>query len=186
MGKYDNVKYLEYIEKRNKMMNDFGRTGGRCDGANCSSCPICDKSHMKCMDVYNPEEALRIVMEYKPPIDWSKVAVDTKIWVRNANGSIYDRGKWHKRYFAEYKNGKVYAWANGTTSYSAEECTTEWDEAKLYEGDIINDKTDNPKYKVPRCFGNFSYTEEDWDGECDYCNHLKDCKKATEEKPNGK
>lgn len=187
MGEYDNVKYLEYIEKRNKMMNDFGRTGGRCDGANCSFCPLCDKSHIKCMDVYNPEEALRIVMEYKPSIDWSKVPVDTKICVRNVNKD--GKGIWYKRYFAEYKNGKVYAWASGATSYSVSgECVTSWDEATLYEGDIISDKNiSKPKYKLPKCFGYFYCTgNDDWENECDYCNHSKDCKKATEEKPNGK
>lgn len=177
MGKYDNVKYLEYIEKRNKMMNDFGRTGGRCDGVrSCLSCPLCvEENHIKCMDTYNPEEALRIVMEYKPHIDWSKVPVDTKIWVRNANGSIHGSGKWYKRYFAGYKNGKIYVWANGATSYSAEGRTTEWDEVKLYEGDIINDKTDKPE-----CYGYFY--DKDCDSVCEtHCIHRNACKKTYEE-----
>lgn len=181
MGKYDNVKYLEYIEKRNKMMNDFGRTGGSCDGVNCSSCPLCDEGYtLSCMDTYNPEEALRIVMEYKPSIDWSKVPVDTKIWVRNANGSVHDSGKWYKRYFAGYKNGKIYVWVNGATSYSAEGRTTEWDEAKLYEGDIINDKTDKHKYRVPGCFGKFY--DKDCDSICEtHCIYRNACKKTYEE-----
>lgn len=47
-------------------------------------------------------------------IDWSAVKVDTKILVRDINGSI-----WRRRYFARYENGKVYAFDSGKTSWSA-------------------------------------------------------------------
>lgn len=63
----------------------------------------------------------------EPPIDWSKVAVDTPILVRDNSFS-----KWVKRYFAKYENGNVYAWSNGTTSWSGDRCTP-WKLAKLPE-----------------------------------------------------
>lgn len=63
----------------------------------------------------------------EPPVDWSKVAVDTPILVRD---SIFC--KWVKRYFAKYENGIVYAWSNGATSWSGDRCTP-WKLAKLPE-----------------------------------------------------
>lgn len=63
----------------------------------------------------------------EPPIDWSKVAVDTPILVRDNSFS-----EWGKRYFAKYENGGVYAWSNGATSWSGDRCTP-WKLAKLPE-----------------------------------------------------
>lgn len=57
-------------------------------------------------EVLNIAEELGIV-------DWSKVEVDTPIFVRN---SITET--WKCRYFAEYKDGKVYTWRDGKTSWS--------------------------------------------------------------------
>lgn len=63
----------------------------------------------------------------EPPVDWSKVAVDTPILIRDSSFS-----KWGKRYFAKYENGIVYAWSNGATSWSGDRCTP-WKLAKLPE-----------------------------------------------------
>lgn len=54
----------------------------------------------------------------EPPIDWSKVAVDTPILATYSG--IH---RWFKRHFAKYENGRVYAWNHGTTSWSGEMCT---------------------------------------------------------------
>lgn len=54
----------------------------------------------------------------EPPIDWSKVAVDTPILVTYSG--IHS---WVKRHFAKYENGRVYAWNHGTTSWSGQMCT---------------------------------------------------------------
>lgn len=54
----------------------------------------------------------------EPPVDWSKVAVDTPILVTYSG--IYS---WVKRHFAKYENGRVYAWNHGTTSWSGQMCT---------------------------------------------------------------
>lgn len=64
----------------------------------------------------------------EPPVDWSKVAVDTPILVNDST----DHG-WVKRYFAKYENGSVFAWNGGKTSWSSEESTTAWRLAKLPE-----------------------------------------------------
>lgn len=61
----------------------------------------------------------------EPPVDWSKVAVDTPILVRD---NIFC--EWVKRYFAKYENGSVYVWNNGATSWSGNRCTV-WKLAKL-------------------------------------------------------
>lgn len=74
-------------------------------------------------DLMNIAEVLGIV-------DWSKVAVDTPILVK-AN----EQDDWEKRYFAYFKDGKVYAWLCGTTSWSTDndEDVISWNHAKLAE-----------------------------------------------------
>ena len=69
----------------------------------------------------------------EPPVDWSKVAVDTPILVRDS-----EKESWKKRYFAKYYNGIVCAWGGGTTSWSAER-STYWKMAKLAESEEKND-----------------------------------------------
>lgn len=63
-------------------------------------------------------------------VDWSKVPVDTPIYVR-----AYERNIWEKRHFAYFKDGKVYAWLNGATSWTVEnpEYVFSWQNAKLAE-----------------------------------------------------
>lgn len=70
------------------------------------------------------------VAEYLGIVDWSKVAVDTPILVKDD----YD-DKWEKAYFAKYEDEMIYAWNNGRTSFSArsEDDTFIWDRAKLAE-----------------------------------------------------
>lgn len=67
----------------------------------------------------------------EPQIDWSKVPVDTPILVRDKESD-----KWFRRYFARYEKGWVYAWSDGSNSWSAENKTTltmNWKYAKLAE-----------------------------------------------------
>lgn len=69
--------------------------------------------------------------EYKEPeVDWSKVAVDTPILVRNT-----DNEDWNKRYFARYENETIYAWISGRTSWNAHDNDDvfAWKYAKLAE-----------------------------------------------------
>lgn len=66
----------------------------------------------------------------EPPVDWSKVPVDTKILVRYS-----EIGQWKRRYFARYENNIVFAWDGGCTSYSADgyDSVSNWKYAKLAE-----------------------------------------------------
>lgn len=74
--------------------------------------------------------------EYKSKVDWSKVAVDTPVLVRD-----YEGGRWIRRYFAKYEDNTVYAWENGATSWSAcrSDNITDWKMAKLAESEKKND-----------------------------------------------
>lgn len=105
-----------------------------CSSTPCGECDFCDKSSGECTENgYAFREWLD--SEYKePPVDWSKVAVDTPILVRGLG--------WRecaKRYFAKYENGLVYAWVNGRTSWSAggKDYATNWKYAKLAESEEL-------------------------------------------------
>lgn len=77
------------------------------------------------------EENQRIdIAEYLGIVDWSKVAVDTPILVKQN-----EQDEWEKRHFAYFKDERVYAWLCGATSWSAdyEGDTTDWNLAKLAE-----------------------------------------------------
>ena len=62
-------------------------------------------------------------------VDWSKVKVDTPVLVSLGDNS------WLCRYFADFKNGIVYTWSNGATSWSVtkREHKDAWGCAKLAE-----------------------------------------------------
>lgn len=76
---------------------------------------------------FEEKDQLIDIGEYLGVVDWSKVKVDTPILVRN-NGCV-----WTKRYFAEYKNGKVRTYHNGATSWSSDGRMGSWEYAKLAE-----------------------------------------------------
>ena len=78
----------------------------------------------------NMLQSIWLLEEYKEPeTDWSKVEVDTPILVRED-----DNDEWGRRYFARYKNGTVYAWIGGCTSWS-ETSMSAWKFAKLAESE---------------------------------------------------
>ena len=82
----------------------------------------------KVLPSLNENEILDIA-EYLGIVDWSKVAVDTPILVG------LDDKLWLCRYFAEFKNGIVYTWSDGATSWSVrkKEYKDAWSFAKLAE-----------------------------------------------------
>ena len=59
-------------------------------------------------------------------VDWSKVKVDTPILVS------VDGQHWNHKHFAEYRNGRVYVFYDGATSWTTN-LKTEWPYAKLAE-----------------------------------------------------
>ena len=68
----------------------------------------------------------------EPPVDWSKVEVDTPILVRDS-----EEEAWRKRYFAKYEDNTVYAWKLGRTSWSTlrSDGINAWKMAKLAESE---------------------------------------------------
>ena len=84
-----------------------------------------------CLFGHNCDEEIKewFESEYvEPPVDWSKVSVDTPILVRD---SKFDG--WSQRHFAKYDNGTVYAWSNGRTSWTAYGKLNDHKYAKLAE-----------------------------------------------------
>lgn len=75
---------------------------------------------------YSLKQIMHLDFKKVYDVDWAKVDVDTKILVSN------DYIRWYRRYFAKYENDEVFAFMNGTTSYTDNTCTT-WKYAKLYE-----------------------------------------------------
>ena len=88
----------------------------QCSETNCSACKMLQM-------IWLFEEC------EEPEVDWSKVAVDTPILVRDSENSC-----WHKVHFAKYKDGEIYAGANGGTSWSSR-WTCRWKYAKLAESE---------------------------------------------------
>ena len=75
----------------------------------------------------NEESIMNFDIFAHKKVDWDKVPKDAKIYVRNTPMQDY-----LPRYFAYYKNGKVYAYSRGCTSFSAETKGTDgWRYAKL-------------------------------------------------------
>ena len=115
----------------------FGLKNGEpalCGKIKCEDCDFCEPDSCG-RSTYNFREWLN--SEYvAPPVDWSKVAVDTPILVRG-----YEEESWKKRHFAKYENGIVYAWSAGSTSWSARMSNdiTDWKFAKLAESEEKND-----------------------------------------------
>ena len=62
---------------------------------------------------FEEKDQLIDIGEYLGIVDWSKVVVDTPIFVRNRIEDV-----WKCRYFAKYEDGKVYTWCGGRTSWS--------------------------------------------------------------------
>ena len=95
-----------------------------CDGLACGACYML--------------QTIWLLEEYEEPkepeIDWSKVEVDTPILVNDIKDTESAMAVWLKRYFAEYKDGLVYAWTNGRTSWN-EDRTHGWSYAKLAESE---------------------------------------------------
>lgn len=110
----------------------FGLKNGKpaiCEEIKCEECDFYESDSCK-GSTYNLREWLN--SEYVgSPVDWSKVAVDTPILVRDS-----EEGKWLRRYFANYENGTVYAWESGTTSWSSSiGSVRNWEYAKLVESE---------------------------------------------------
>ena len=115
-------KYAEEIKgyKDYNFCGDFVKPyileSDNCNGLDCIRCSML--------------QAIWLMEEYKePPVDWSKVEVDTPILVRETKD-----GEWLRRHFAKYEDGIVYTWKDSHTSWT-EDCMTGWDYGKLAESE---------------------------------------------------
>lgn len=103
--------------------NILNPIGKECLGIDCTYCRML-------MSIW-------LMDEYKEPkeseVDWNKVPVDTKVYVRDI-----EEDRWIKRYFAKYENGRVSAWIDGYTSRVCQEYETRsWEYAKLAEDENL-------------------------------------------------
>ena len=75
-------------------------------------------------------------IDFEPYVDWSKVKVDTKIFVRDDENEA-----WSKRYFAKYENGNVFTFWFGFTSWTHPwvRPLTDWKYVKLAESGNENE-----------------------------------------------
>lgn len=113
--------------------DDVGKQNGRlypCANVKCLDCEF-----NKCDASCNEEFTKWANSEYKErEIDWSKVPVDTPIyvWDDNEDKIIYKE----KRHFAEYdtNNNRIIAFMDGQTSWSSEQNVMSWDNAEIKEG----------------------------------------------------
>lgn len=98
-----------------------------CDELFCLDCVFKDQD---CCSPKKVEQWLQ--SEHVEQVDWSKVKVDTPILIRES-----EQNPWLKRYFAKFKDGKVYAWNSGKTSWSIEDKADMlcWKYAKLAESE---------------------------------------------------
>ena len=128
-----------------KIMIGFSKDGKllNCRFAKCSDCKEILMAQLNISKEEYYKESCRknilkwLLSEYKEPeVDWSKVKVDTPILVRNT-----EKEEWQKRHFARFKNGKVYAWYDGLTSWSTagEDDVNFWKYAKLAESEKKED-----------------------------------------------
>lgn len=104
----------------------------RCSDIGCCSCIFAktkseDCSCEKRIEEWSKQECI------EPPVDWSKVPVDTKVYVRD-----YDDESWRPRYFARFEDGKIFVWTAGTTSFSSYnfDNVTSWKQGKLAEDTV--------------------------------------------------
>ena len=97
----------------------------KCEDCDYGKSDSCGGSEYKFREWLNSEYV-------EPPVDWSKVAVDTPILVRDSEEEV-----WEKRYFAKYEDNTVCAWSGGATSWSAtdKQDIVGWKMAKLAESE---------------------------------------------------
>ena len=107
------------VDKKGRLSDCFAIN---CKDCAWSSCDQCRKKFRAWLE-----------QEYvEPPVDWSKVPVDTKIYVRDFGGEL-----WMPRHFARFEDGKILTWSYGATSFSADDLNdvSKWNQGKLAEED---------------------------------------------------
>ena len=108
------------VDKEGRLSDCFAINCHDCAWRNCGNCR---KKFREWLE-----------QEYvEPVVDWSNVAVDTKVYVRD-----YDSDPWKPRYFAKFEDGKIFTWTDGATSFSRNrvcDCSW-WNQGKLAEDTV--------------------------------------------------
>nr|DAR86742.1 MAG TPA: hypothetical protein [Caudoviricetes sp.] len=129
-----NIEYYKHILIQKGILSPHKLALVKGQLQNCESDTMCKGCFFNNNNISCSAVALDwLFSEYEEPeVDWSKVNVDTPILIRD-----YESSEWAKRYFAKFVDGKVYAWKNGATSWSAdgEWDVTSWNYAKLAESE---------------------------------------------------
>lgn len=114
------MKFKEFVNWCNERACDG--CWGTLTAINCSS--------ISCSDC-RTLQILWLDEEYEEPeVDWSNVPVDTLIRVKENKID-----EWVLRYFAKYKDGKIYAWDYGCTSKTTD-CVAIWRYGEIVTEDI--------------------------------------------------
>lgn len=120
-------KIIAYIKRNSENSTD----NAHCDFIK-SKILSCYGLNCKGIDCYDcgSIQSLWFSEEYKEPeekVDWTKVAIDTPMFVRDNKCE-----KWEKRYFAKYQDGYIYTYADGSTSWSSDGMLlVKWEHGKL-------------------------------------------------------
>lgn len=98
-----------------------------CNAIRCSDCTFGGGRCRERLKEWSEQEYI------EPHVDWSKVPVDTKVYVRD-----FENGFWIPRYFARFEDGKIVTWNDGATSFSIDDFNnvSKWNQGKLAE-DIV-------------------------------------------------
>lgn len=135
----EDITMIEYQNLKLSMLNQLGRVSGMCDEVECADCCLNNKDSCTTLETINPQKAIKKVQEWHKEntlkVDWSKVPVDTPIWVWEDG---YEDSK-VKRHFAKFEDGKIYVWNDGKTSWTVKEKAkhvSKWGNAELAEEKI--------------------------------------------------
>ena len=104
----------------------------KCTNTPCENCAF-NSSILNCRDKCKEWCESEYI---EPEVDWSKVPVDTPVLVKDDKCD-----KWINRYFAYYRDGKVFAYDCGATSWSVDNSftnTNRWEYAKLANEEDIS------------------------------------------------
>lgn len=103
----------------------------KCSELKCDDCIFGDLGD--CRSCYERVKEWSEQEYVEPPVDWSKVPVDTKVYVRD-----FDNGFWIPRHFARFEDGKIVTWNDGATSFSIDDFNnvSKWNKGKLAEGTV--------------------------------------------------
>lgn len=137
MNNYE--KYRSEIEKFTCLGITFGfnketEKFDTCYNIKCKGCMFfdignCIENKMKWAYSEYIDEPSEYIDDEPEETDWLNIPVDTPIMVSS------DNMQWHRRHFAKYRDGGVYAWNDGFTSFTSESNNniTWWSYAKLAE-----------------------------------------------------